>query len=173
MGWDKFEKLVELLKRRISTIVLHRLKDPRIGFVTITKIDLSRDLKECKVFYSVLGDPGEISRTTHALRDARGFIQTEVAKTLRTRIMPKIVFLIDEAVERVGRVERLLDELARERMASEENASADGPAEVDASVDGDPVVDGPAEVDGSVDGDGGVAGPADEEGAAGKASKTE
>ncbi|MFH2000696.1 MAG: 30S ribosome-binding factor RbfA, partial [Planctomycetota bacterium] len=88
MGWDKFEKLVELVKRRITQIVLYNMKDPRIGFMTITKIDLSRDLKECKVFYTVLGTDAERSKTSCALRDARGFIQREVGKTLRTRIIP-------------------------------------------------------------------------------------
>lgn len=119
MAWDKFEKLVELIKRRISAIVLHKLKDPRIGFITITKIDLSRDLKDCKVFYSVLGSKGEITRTTHAINNARGFIQREVAKTLRTRVMPKIVFVVDESVVGVERVERLLDDLQKERLEAE------------------------------------------------------
>jgi len=116
MAWDKFEKLVELIRRRISAIVLHKLKDPRIGFITITKIDLSRDLKDCKVFYSVFGSPGEVTRTTHAINNARGFIQREVAKTLRTRVMPKIVFVPDESVVGVERVERLLDDLHKERL---------------------------------------------------------
>jgi ribosome-binding factor A len=116
MAWDKFDKLIELVKRRISSIVLYKLKDPRIGFVTITKIDLSRDLKECKVFYTVYGTPGEISRTAHAMNDARGFIQREIAKTLRTRVIPKLVFIPDESIEGVERVERLLDDLKRERL---------------------------------------------------------
>ena len=70
--------------------MLYKLKDPRIGFVTITRVDLSRDLKLCKVFYTVYGPEADITKTTHALKDAQGYIQREVGKTLRTRTMPQI-----------------------------------------------------------------------------------
>lgn len=125
MSWDKFEKLVELLKRRITQVVLYRLKDPRVGFVTITRIDLSRDLKACKVFYTVLGTPGERSRTAHALSDAEGFVQREVGRGLRTRTLPRIRFYPDEELAQVERVEALIAELEAERRAEEEPPGAE------------------------------------------------
>lgn len=126
MGWDKFEKLVELIKRRITQIVLYKLKDPRLGFVTITKVDLSRDLKLCKVFYTVYGSQGESSRTSHALKDAQGFIQREVGKSLHTRTMPKIQFVEDESIEGVSRVHRILDTLKEERTTRDDKEDPPG-----------------------------------------------
>ncbi len=125
MGWDKFEKLIELLKRRISQIVLYRMKDPRIGFITITKVDLSRDFKECKVFYTVLGTEGEMTRTAYALNDAKGYVQREVAKTLRTRTMPKIEFAKDESFERMARVNDILDTIRRERQDDDDTGDGE------------------------------------------------
>lgn len=119
MGWDKFEKLVELVKRRITNIVLYTLKDPRMGFITITKIDLSRDLKDCKVFYTVFGTDAEKSKTTHALKDARGFIQREVGKTLRTRTIPHLQFYEDGSFDKLNRVQEIFQVLEEEKMENE------------------------------------------------------
>ena len=132
MGWDKFEKLVELVKRRISQIVLTRLKDPRLGFVTITRIKLDRDLKRCRVYYSALGSPAEVSKTRHALLQARGFIQKEVGRTLKTRTMPRLEFLPEEALDGVDRVEAIFQTLEEERaergdLDPEESPDGEGP----------------------------------------------
>lgn len=114
MSWDKFEKLVSLVKQKVATIVLYRLKDPRVGFVTVTKIVLTRDLKRCTVHYSVVGTSGEKSRTAKALEDARGFIQKEVGKTLRTRVVPRVEFLYDESMEKTSHIEDILKNIKRE-----------------------------------------------------------
>jgi len=132
MGWDKFEKLVELIKRRVAQVVLFRLKDPRIGFVTITKIDLSRDMKTMKVYYTVYGPKPDITKTGCALQDAKGFIQREVAKTLRTRTMPSIQFLPDASMEKLERVEQILKNLR------EEEQREDGEDNPEGTPDGNP-----------------------------------
>ena len=85
MSWDKFEKLVSLVKQKVATIVLFRLKDPRVGFVTVTKIVLTRDLKKCTVHYSVLGTSGEKSRTAKALEDADVRLQDHPGEGLQRR----------------------------------------------------------------------------------------
>ena len=114
MAWDKFEKLAELIKRRLTHVVLYKLKDPRIGFVTITKIELSRDMKLLKAFYTVYGSKADAVKTSCALQDAKGFIQREVAKTLRTKTMPSIRFQVDPTPEKVDRVHKILDALREE-----------------------------------------------------------
>jgi ribosome-binding factor A len=119
MAWDKFEKLTELLKRRITDIVMYKLKDPRIGFITITRIDLAKDLKWCKVYYTVYGSQGDLTKTACALTDARGFIQSEAAKTLHTRTMPRLEFLRDESLDGMDRVNQIFDTLAAEREEKE------------------------------------------------------
>lgn len=121
MGWDKFQKLTELIKRRITQIALYRLNDPRLGFLTITRVDLSRDLETCIVYYTVLGSDADISKTEHALKRATGFIQKEVAKTLRTRIMPRIQFKPDTELKKVNRMNELIGMIEAERPQPEED----------------------------------------------------
>jgi ribosome-binding factor A len=134
MAWDKFEKLVELLKRRVAQVVLYRLKDPRIGFVTITKIDLARDMKLMKVFYTVYGPKPDMTKTTCALEDAKGFIQREVAKTLRTRTMPSIQFVLDPSLDKAERVEQILQSLREEEPG---DGGEDGEDDLEGSPDKD------------------------------------
>ncbi len=131
MGWDRFEKLVTLIKQRITTIILYRLKDPRLGFVTITGIELSRDLKTCKVKYSVIGEKGDQAKTARALQDASGYIQKEVGKTLRTRIVPRMEFVYDDSMEKTERILRAIKEARKDSInlegddADVEDADAD------------------------------------------------
>lgn len=135
MSWDRFEKLVELIKRRITNIVLYKLKDPRVGFVTITKVDLSRDLKLCRVFFTVMGPEADITKTTHALKAAQGFIQREVGKKLRTRTIPHLEFVEDEDAKKVERLQSLIDTLKAERGEEE-------PEEGEETENGDQETDG-------------------------------
>ena len=111
MSWNKFDKLVSLVRERVTTVILYRMKDPRVGFVTVTKVELSRDLKILRVFYSVLGGRSERSRTAHALDDARGFVRTEVGRALHTRVVPEVQFHYDDSAERSARISSLLKDL--------------------------------------------------------------
>jgi len=135
MTWDKFEKLVELVKRRVTQVVLYKMKDPRLGFITITKVDLARDLKTCKVFYTVLGAPGGETKTQFALKDAAGFIQREVGKALRTRTRPSIEFVVDPTAEKVQRVHEILDSLRQETGAPSDEAGSNPDDEAGAPSD--------------------------------------
>ena len=135
MGWDRFEKLVALIKQRITTVILYRLKDPRLGFVTITGIELSRDLKTCKVSYSVVGEKGDQVKTARALHDASGFIQKEIGKTLRTRIVPRVEFAYDDSMEKTERILRAIKEARKDSIELEgDNDDVDADVE-DADAD--------------------------------------
>jgi len=131
MTWDKFEKLVSLVQQKITTIILYRLKDPRIGFLTVTKVELSRDLKTCLVYYSVFGSEGDRSKTAQALKDARGHIQGEVGKTLRTRTVPRVQFRFDDTVEQAERIAKILNKIKSEKsendLTSEEQKDDEHP----------------------------------------------
>ncbi len=111
MSWDKFEKLVSLVREKVTNIILYRMKDPRIGFITVTKVDLSRDLKSLRVYFSVLGDQADRSKATKALENSRGFVRSEVAKALRTRSVPEVEFEYDESGERATRILNIISEL--------------------------------------------------------------
>jgi ribosome-binding factor A len=127
MSWDKFEKLVSTIRQKITNVVLYRLKDPRVGFITITKVELARDLKTCSVYYSVVGSNADRSKTSQALEDARGFIQAEVGKSLRTRTVPRIDFRYDDSMEKSDRIFRILRDIKGDEEGDEEEPSPGTP----------------------------------------------
>jgi len=106
------EKVAEAIKRIISNfIVQDRLKDPRIGFITITKVELSHDLRNANVFFSVLGKDADYKDTKEALDDALGFIRTLVARNIRLRFAPELTFKEDRSSEYSVKIEEILNEI--------------------------------------------------------------
>jgi ribosome-binding factor A len=99
------EALREVLSDAIST----ELKDPRIGFVTVTAVKTSRDLRHARVYVSVLGDEGARDDTLAGLRSAHGVLQAEVSRQLKLKHTPTLTFEYDETVERAARLTELLD----------------------------------------------------------------
>lgn len=94
------ERLKEVIREEASELILHQLNDPRIGFCTVTKIDLTADLSFCTIFVSVMGNAAVKSRTMRALQDARGLIQVHIAKRMKTRTTPHVAVELDESIER-------------------------------------------------------------------------
>lgn len=95
--------------------VIPSLKDPRIGFVTVTGVDASKDFAYAKVFVSVLGDEKEQERTLDGLAAAHGVLQAQLARELRLRRTPVLTFEYDPTVERGVRLTQMIDELAPEK----------------------------------------------------------
>ena len=98
--------------RKVLSDALPTLKDPRIGFVTVTGVDTTKDLSHAKVFVSVLGDEGAQARTLEGLQSAHGVLQSQLAKELGTRRTPVLTFEYDPAIERGVRLTKMIDELA-------------------------------------------------------------
>jgi len=94
------------------------MRDPRIGLVTVLKVEPTPDLKEARVYISIFGKPGDRSKSIRALEDARGFIQKEVGKNLETRNTPRLKFIMDESQDRVSRIEALMVEAREEQKDS-------------------------------------------------------
>jgi ribosome-binding factor A len=115
----RLNRLTHLVQRIASEVILYELKDPRLGFVTVSRVKLSGDLRHAVIFWSVIGAEGVRSRTAHALEDSKGYVQSRIAKALRTRVTPVIRFEFDEAVEGVVRVSQLLSELSHEEAEEE------------------------------------------------------
>lgn len=105
------EKVAEALKKEVSTIIHDELKDPRLGFVTITRVELTRDLRYAKIFFSVLGKEDECKKTKAALDSALGFIRRLVAQRIRLRFAPEITFKYDRSCEYSFRIEQVLAEI--------------------------------------------------------------
>jgi len=113
----RLKRLEKLALRRASEIVIHELADPRLTFVTITRVELAGDLSHGTIFWSTLGEGGQRSKVEHALRDAAGVVQSEIAKVFRTRRTPHIVFKFDKSIEGASRVSGILDAIKKERVA--------------------------------------------------------
>lgn len=109
------ERIASLIQTELSEVVLKKLKDPRIGFITLTGVDMTPDLKLARVYYSVLGKEKEKGQTQQALERAAGFLQHEIAEALKLRFTPKLTFHLDESLDEGMRIERILNELHHEK----------------------------------------------------------
>lgn len=96
----RVDRLKEVIREEAAELILHGLTDPRLGFCTVTRVELTNDLAYCKIHVSVLGDESSKSKTMHALQDARGLIQKKVAKRLKTRTTPHVTIELDESIEK-------------------------------------------------------------------------
>ena len=110
MTSDRIRRINEAMREVLSGAITSELKDPRVGFVTVTAVETSPDLRHARVFVSVLGNPGERRRTLKALDNAHGFLQRRVAGELRIKNTPQLQFIYDDTVERGMRITELLDQ---------------------------------------------------------------
>ncbi len=101
----------EAMREVLSDAIAKELKDPRIGFVTVTGVKTSPDLRHARVYVSVLGDEPERAATIEGLRSAHGFLQRRLSTQLTLKHTPSLTFEYDESVDRGMRISRLLDEI--------------------------------------------------------------
>jgi ribosome-binding factor A len=101
----------DLLQREISEIILRELQDPRIGFVTVTGVAMSDDLKYAKVYISVMGSSEMTERTFVGLNSARRYIQTCIGKRVKLRYIPEISFHLDSSISYGAHIDKLLRDL--------------------------------------------------------------
>ncbi len=114
------ERLAEAIKKEISSLLREELKDPRIGFVSITSVEVTKDLRYATVFASVFGEPAEQKVTFKALQNAQGFIRGELAKRIRLRYTPEITFKLDQSISRGSRLIELIKEVREKDGAMDE-----------------------------------------------------
>ncbi|HEY8638082.1 MAG TPA: 30S ribosome-binding factor RbfA [Solirubrobacteraceae bacterium] len=100
----------EAVRQVLGDAVTHQLKDPRVGFVTVTDVKTSPDLRHARVFVSILGSRTERLASLEGLRSAHGFLQRHVAGELRLKHTPELEFIPDDTTQRAFRIERLLRE---------------------------------------------------------------
>lgn len=105
------ERVGEQMKQEIMDIVNNKVKDPRVGFLTITDVELTNDLSQAKVYLTVLGNDKEVDNTFKALNKATGFIKSELGSRMRLRIIPELTFEYDESIEYGNKIERMIQEL--------------------------------------------------------------
>jgi ribosome-binding factor A len=112
LPYKRSQRVSDLLRKEIADLIFNRLKDPRIGFITITGVDVTDDLKLAKVYVSVFKEE-EKNITLEVLNTAKSFIRSELSKRLRMKSIPGIEFRLDTSIEYGDRIERLLKEIER------------------------------------------------------------
>jgi ribosome-binding factor A len=110
MPGERMRRVNVALREVLSARLAEGLKDPRIGFVTVTAVEASPDLRRARVYVSVLGDAEDRERTLSGLDSSHGVLQAAVAKELRMKRTPTLEFVYDESIDRGMRISQLLDE---------------------------------------------------------------
>lgn len=110
----KQEEIAELLRRELSNIILYELNDPRVGFVTVTRVKVSKDTRSAEVFVTVRGSESEVEQTIMTLHRGRGYMQKLIAERLRLRWTPLLQFSEDKDLVRARRVMNLIDRVREE-----------------------------------------------------------
>jgi ribosome-binding factor A len=122
MGQLRIDKIQELIKQEVSGMILRELKDPRIGFATVTQVEVSGDLRHAKLFVSIMGNDEQKTQTWEGLKSSLGFIRSELGKRIRLRYTPEITLQLDTSLDHSVKIQKLLDEVKKE----EENRPHEG-----------------------------------------------
>lgn len=93
------DRLEELIKRIVSEIIFRELKDPRIGFITVTGVELNKDYTEARIGVSILGSSTDVRKSMEGIRSSSGFVQKLLGKELKIRNLPRVYFYLDKSVE--------------------------------------------------------------------------
>jgi ribosome-binding factor A len=111
MSKIRSNRVGEQMKKELSDIIGRKIKDPRVGFVTVTAVDVTGDLQQATVYVSVFGDSEQKEQTLRSLAKATGFIRTEIGKRIRMRKTPDIFFKFDESLSYGSKIESLLSDI--------------------------------------------------------------
>jgi len=114
------DRLRQQIKTEVADILMHTIKNTRIGFITITDVELSRDLKYAKVFYSTLGTAVQKADSARALQRTRMVVQAELGKRLRIRQTPQISYQVDKSLEYGDKIESLLEQIREKKVEDEQ-----------------------------------------------------
>jgi len=117
------EKLEELIKRKTADFLLTEIKDPRIGFVSVTKVELSKDFLQAYIGVSVLGGQRDIRKSLEGLNSAAGYIQRYLGKEISIKHIPKIEFRLDSSLSEGVRMVDLINSLNADNMPDESGQS--------------------------------------------------
>jgi ribosome-binding factor A len=103
-------RIADQIQRDLSGVIRQEVKDPRVGSVTITAVEVNRDLSHAKVYVSSLAEITSTEQSVEALQHAAGFLRSQLSRTLKIRSVPQLQFLYDASVERGARLSHLIDE---------------------------------------------------------------
>ena len=115
-------RVADVIKNELSLLLVQRVRDPHLQEISISRVELSDDLRHAKVFFTLFQGRAKIDQVTRSLQKATGFMRSHLAKTLNLRFTPELRFWYDEEFEEVEKIERLLDDIARERDERQEDS---------------------------------------------------
>jgi ribosome-binding factor A len=114
MSQLRVEKVQEFIKQEISKIILTELKDPRVGFATITQVEATGDLRSAKIYVSLMGSDEQKADTWKGLQSSLGYLRSEIGKRIRMRITPELSLHIDESLDYSAHIQELLIKIKQE-----------------------------------------------------------
>jgi ribosome-binding factor A len=123
MQGSRPERVGDQIRAELSELIAREVKDPGIGFVTITYVKVSPDLQVARAYYTTLGDAEARRNTARALERARPFLRRQIASRIRLRRAPDIAFQYDESIERQERIESLLEEIRQQTPADADTST--------------------------------------------------
>jgi ribosome-binding factor A len=121
---QRASRVGDQIREEIADLLAREVHDPGVGFLTITRVEVTADLQIARAFYTTMGDAKARQQSARALERATPFLRRQLGRRLRLRRIPELQFLFDESVERQDRIERILQEIQAERS---QNTSSDGP----------------------------------------------
>jgi ribosome-binding factor A len=113
LSYKRSERISDQIKSEVADILLRKIKDPRIGFVTVTAVEMTDDLRYAKIFVSILEDAPQQKKTLKGLSSASGFFRSELGKRLRLKFLPQLSFHLDESIQKAAHVLQLLEEIKK------------------------------------------------------------
>lgn len=120
LPYKRSARVRDLIREEVADIIMHRLKDPRLGFITVTEAWTSDDLRHARVYVSVLEETKKDESLRILMSSAR-FIRSELSKRLKMKFVPQISFKLDKAIEYGAKIDRILDEIKSSENTSEDD----------------------------------------------------
>jgi len=123
------ERIQEAIRQEVSIIVQSQIKDPRIGFITITKVELTKDLRYARIYFSVLGKGSDKNKALKGLNSAKGYIKGLVADKIKLRFVPEIAFVIDNSLEHTQHIYDILNGIKKPKEEADNGEGSTGDKE--------------------------------------------
>jgi ribosome-binding factor A len=120
--FPRSRRIAEQIQRELSEIIRVELKDPRIGMITLTDVEVTPDGARARVFFTVLGDSARVDEAAAGLQHAAGYLRSQLARSLNLRIVPQLEFKYDPSVERGARLSQLIDQAVAEDARGREGS---------------------------------------------------
>ncbi|WEN41812.1 Ribosome-binding factor A [Thauera sp. GDN1] len=136
--YSRSQRVVEQIRRELAELIRLEVKDPRVGFITLTDVEITPDYAHAKVFFTSMTGEGDVPEILQGLRRASGFLRRELGRRIRIHTIPELHFHYDRSVEEGSRLSQLIDAVVKEDEARHQDAPADGEDSAARDDDGKP-----------------------------------